>query len=422
MEEFKPLIKNSKFVYVWLSQILSQLTISIMNFLLLIRLFAVTGSAIATSLLWVAYALPAILIGPFAAASVDLFDKRKMLMITNLLQSATIFGYALIHETKFFLLYGVAFTYSLLNQFYVPAESASIPSVVPKKHLPFANGLFFVTQQGALIVGFGIAGVLNHWLGYSNSIFLAAGLLFLAFVSVSFLPELKAEQEEIPKTFQQAVEHFFETIVEGYQFIKEQRSILAPFVLLICLQIASTVVTVNIPVVATELLGISPNSAGTLIIVPAGIGAIIAAIFVPKLLRAGARKKKIMETCFMGLGFLFIILAFLVPEIPGSLRLIFSAAVTILIGLSFVGILIPAQTYLQEATPGGLRGRVFGNFWFLVTIATLLPVMFSGAITELLGIRTLLVIMAGLALAALIFSKRYGQKMIENGFSIRKSI
>src|SRR3990170_5908890 len=150
MGEFKPLVKNSKFVYVWLSQILSQLIISIMNFLLLIRLFAVTGSPIATSLLWVAYALPAILIGPFAAASVDLVDKRKVLMITNLLQSGTIFGYALIHETKFFLLYGVAFTYSLLNQFYVPAEAASIPSVVPKKHLPFANGLFFGTTEGKI--------------------------------------------------------------------------------------------------------------------------------------------------------------------------------------------------------------------------------------------------------------------------------
>ena len=422
MGEFKPLIRNPKFVYVWLSQILSQLTISIMNFLLLIRLFAVTGSTIATSLLWVAYALPAILIGPFAAASVDLFDKRKMLMITNLLQSATIFGYALVHETKFFLLYGVAFAYSLLNQFYVPAEAASIPAVVPKKHLPYANGLFFVTQQGALIVGFGVAGVLNHWLGYSNSIFLAAGLLFLAFVSVSFLPELKEEQEETPRTFQQAVEHFFETIVEGYEFIKEQRSILAPFLLLIGLQIASAVVTVNIPVVATELLGISPNSAGTLIIVPAGIGAIVGAIFIPKLLRAGARKKKIMEACFMALGLLFLLLTFLVPEIPGGLRLLFSTGITILIGLTFVGLLIPAQTYLQEATPGGLRGRVFGNFWFLVTIATLLPVIFSGAITELLGIRTLLVIMSGLAIGALIFSKRYGQKMIENGFSIRKTI
>ena len=366
--------------------------------------------------------LPAILIGPFAAASVDLVDKRKVLMITNLLQSGTIFGYALIHETKFFLLYGVAFTYSLLNQFYVPAEAASIPSVVPKKHLPFANGLFFVTQQGALIVGFGIAGALNHWLGYSNSIFLAAGLLFLAFISVSFLPELKAQQEKLPKTFQQAVEHFFGTIVEGYEFIKEQRSILAPFLLLICVQIASTVITVNIPVVATELLGISPNSAGTLIVVPAGIGAIIGAIFIPKLLRAGARKKKIMEMCFMALGLLFVLFAFLVPEIPGGLRLIFSALITILIGFSFVGLLIPSQTFLQEATPGGLRGRVFGNFWFLVTIATLLPVMFSGAVTELLGIRTLLVIMAGLAISALIFSRRYGQKMIENGFSIRKSI
>ena len=60
MEDFKPLIKNTKFVHLWTSQILSQLTINIMNFLLLIRLFEHTGSTIATSLLWAAYALPAI--------------------------------------------------------------------------------------------------------------------------------------------------------------------------------------------------------------------------------------------------------------------------------------------------------------------------------------------------------------------------
>lgn len=119
LTDYRPLSKNFKFLYLWASQILSQLTIYVMNFLLLLRLFEKTGSTIATSFLWVAYALPAILIGPFAAAS---------------------------HRTSLFLIYGVALAYSFLNQFYVPAELATLPSVVKKKVLPHANGLFFLTQ------------------------------------------------------------------------------------------------------------------------------------------------------------------------------------------------------------------------------------------------------------------------------------
>src|SRR3990167_7049160 len=104
-EDFKPLIRNSKFVYVWISQILSQLTIYIMNFLLITTLFNRTGSAIATSLLWVSYALPAIVVGPFGAAITDMVDRRKVLMITNLLQSLVIFLYALNYTKGIFLLY-----------------------------------------------------------------------------------------------------------------------------------------------------------------------------------------------------------------------------------------------------------------------------------------------------------------------------
>lgn len=414
MEEFKPLVKNSKFVYIWLSQILSQLTISIMNFLLLIKLFAVTGSSIATSLLWVAYALPAILIGPFAAAIVDMVDRRKILMVTNLLQAITIFGYAFLHETRFFLLYGIAFTYSFLNQFYVPAESASIPAVVSKKYLAYANGLFFLTQQGALIVGFGVAGVLNHFLGFTNTLYLSSFFLFLAFISVSFLPKLTVE-ERLPSSLEEALIKFFGRISEGYYFIKEKKSVLLPFLIMLALQVSMAMVVVNVPLVATEILKVSVNSAGTLIVVPAAIGAALAGFLIPKILRKGIRKKVVIEYFLMFLGFLLFTLGFIVPEITNGLRIAIAFITVIAIGFSIVGILIPAQTFLQEATPGGMRGRVFGNFWFLVTIATIVPVIFSGTLTELLGIRSLFLILGGLYLTALVFSKRWGQGIIENG-------
>ena len=385
-----------------------------MNFLLLIRLFTITGSAIATSLLWVSYAIPAILIGPLAAAVVDMTDRRKMLMVTNLLQALSILAYAFLHETRFFLLYGVVFVYSLLNQFYVPAESASIPSVVRSKHLPYANGLFLLTQQGAMVLGFGIAGILNHFLGFTNSLFLCAAFLFAAFISVSFLPELKVEAV-VPRNIEQAIVAFFRRISEGYYFIKSEKGVLPPFLLLIASQVASAMVIVNVPVLATEIFKVSANSIGTLIAVPAGLGAGLGAIVIPKLLRKGLRKKVVIENSLMALGILMLMLGFLVPEIPGGFRIASGVIFSFFSGLSFIGLIIPSQTFLQEATPGGMRGRVFGNFWFLLTIATVLPVVFSGTLTELLGVRSLFLILAGFAVAGLIMSKKYGQRILENG-------
>lgn len=411
MEDLRPLIKNSKFKYLWTSQLLSQLTINIMNFLLLIRLFQYTGSSIATSFLWVAYALPAILVGPLAAASVDMVDRKKMLMVTNLLQSVVIFLYAFLHQTRLFLLYGVIIAYSFLNQFYIPAEAASLPSLVKKKALPQANGLFFLTQQGALILGFGIAGILSQFLGFNNSLFLCAGLLFLAFVSVSFLPQMKVK-ESVPREFEKAIFKFFSRILEGYRFIKDNHSIFLPFILLMGLQIILAIVMISIPVLATQIFKIDVNSAGLSIIVPAGAGAGVGAFAIPRLLKKGWRKKKTIETFLMILTLLLFLYTFIIPEILGVARVLISTVALFLTGLSFVGILIPSQTYLQEKTPGGLRGRVFGNFWFLVAIATIFPVIFSGAITEIFGIKLLMFLLTGIILGTLFFSKKYGQELL----------
>lgn len=415
-EDFKPLFKNSKFVLIWLSQILSQLTINIVTFLLITTLFNKTGSAIATSLLWISVALPAIVLGPFGAATVDMVDRRKLLMATNLLQGLTILGYALLRSENFFLPYGVVMIYSLLNQFYLPAESAAIPSVVSKKLLPHANGLFFITQQAALVLGFGLAGVVNHFLGFQNSLFLCSIFLFAAFVSVSFLPKLRV-RDKIPKSLEVAFTKFFGRIVDGYYFIKENNRILVPFLLLVVLQVAGSILVVNIPAVATEILKVNVNSAGLLIIVPVGLGALLGALLFPRFLNKGLRKRKVIESSLIIVCLAFLVLAVFIPLIDNNLRLLLASVTIFLAGFSFIGIVIPSQTFLQEATPGGLRGRVFGNFWFIVTIASLLPVLFSGAITEVLGISTLLVILSLSTLATLFLARKYAFRLIQTSMN-----
>jgi MFS family permease len=378
-----------------------------MNFLLLARLYQATGSSIATSLLWVSYALPTIFFGPIGASVADLTSRRKTLMITNFLQALVIFIFIFTHTYSLFLLFAVIIIYSFLNQFYVPAEMASLPSIVPESKLAKANSMFFLTQQLSLIVGFGAAGLVENWIGFNGALILCSSLLFIAFISVSLLPKLNPAVK-VPKNWEDLIKVFFEHILEGYRFIKKMKSVLYPLGLLFVIQVGLTIVTANLPVIASEILKVPTNLAGLYIVVPAGIGATIGTVLINKLVKNKWRKKLMIE---IGLGLLGLSVLGLVY---GNLYI--APLFVVLVGVGFITVNIPTLTFLQEVTPEWLRGRVFGNLFFLITISTIFPVIFSGVISEFFGVKTLLTILALGVILILAFSVRNGQKLIQENF------
>lgn len=418
--DYQSLFKNRDFIYLWTSQIFSQITINILNFIILFRIFDATGSTIATSMLWVAYALPALLIGPLAAASVDILDRKKVLVITNAAQGSVIFLYALTQGASIYLLYGLAITYSFLNQFYVPAELAILPSLLKKKSLAQANGLFFLTQQASVIVGFGTAGFLSATLGFSRTLYLCSLLLFIAFASVFRLPDTKVTKE-LSKDLEQSLKKYYSTIAGGYKYIRKNNYVLAPLVLMLFLHTSLTIGVVNIPVIATDVFNIPVTYAGVLLAVPAGVGAGLGAILIPKLLKSGVRKIRAIELSLMLMVVDMFFILFLIPELSGIVKVSLEILFVALLGVSFTGVLIPSQTFLQENTPSAFRGRVFGNFWFLSILFSVFPVIFSGTVTEIFGIKYFLFIITSGAFVILMFIKKYGYKYIKEDFSFKQT-
>jgi MFS family permease len=279
----------------------------------------------------------------------------------------------------------VVFAYSLANQFYIPAEAATLPLIVPKNILPFANSLFFITVQSAIAFGLLSAGASYEYLGLGASLFLAAALLILAYTSVSLLPQIRP-LERIPEDISRGVARFFAELVEGYQFIKSNQKIFMPFLLLIGLQVSLSVVIVTLPALAKDLIGVKPSLAGIAIGLPAAIGALTATAVVPKAIARGIKRRRVVELSLFFLSIAIVVLGSIVPNVHFWVGRTLAVACFVVAGASYVGSLIPTLTHLQITTPKDKLGRVFGNIWLITTAATVVPVIFSATITEVFGV------------------------------------
>src|SRR3989344_1043574 len=402
---FRLLLKNSNFRRLWTSQLLSQLTINLVNFALLTRLFFLTRSTIAVSLLWVAYSLPALFFGLFAGSIVDNFSLRKTMLITNLLQSLVIAMYLLTTD-QLFLIYSIVFLYSALDQLYIPAQQAAIPWLVPKDLLPVANGIFLLTQQGSFLVGFGMGGIFLTLLGHSLTIMISAAFLLLAAASVYFLPSDIKKPDLRP-----FLDRVVGNIKNSYSFIMSHPGVQFPMGLVVISQVFITIVALLLPSYTFQVLGLDLNHTSLLLIVPAALGAVWLTSRLPAVVKRH-RKKTVIESGLLVAG-ISLFLLFLIGFV-GSLKVYFSPFIALLFGTAVASILSPAHTLLQEYTPEGFRGQVYGLLGFLMTITTAVPLLVVSSIADIVGVGTMMGLLALLILAGFWLARTKADSYLKN--------
>lgn len=383
--------ENQTFDLLWASQILSQITLNMINYVMATRIYERTGSTVAVSLLWVFGYLPAFFLGPFSGLLVDLWDLRKILLVTNFLQGLTMLLFLTIGN-RLYPIYPIVFLYSLLNQFYNPAEAASIPWLVKRKDLPTANSLFMLTMQSALIFGLGVSGLLMRFLGQNKPIWISAACLFLAAVAVYFLPRKNFQKKDLSA----GLSEFWEEIKSGYSFVKNTRIILFPILLAISFQVFLVVLGVSLPEFASNILKIQLQDAGPLLIIPLGLGA-LCGTFVMNKFAYKFRKRTLMKR---GLSVIFSILFFFSVILPflGRYKLVAAIPLMFLAGLGGFFIAVPNQTLIQEHTPEHLRGRVYGTLGFLGNMVVLPCLLFTATVVDFIGVGTFMFLMAGLVM------------------------
>lgn len=149
--------RNRPFLLLWLSQLFTQIGGNMVLYGLTVIVVEATRSTTANSFLILSFLVPAVLFSAVAGVYVDRFDKRGVLVATNLLRTG-LFVLLWIAGANVIVLMLLNMIISTVTVFFAPAEAAMIPQVVPRRQLIAANGIFTLTLNAAFAIGFALLG------------------------------------------------------------------------------------------------------------------------------------------------------------------------------------------------------------------------------------------------------------------------
>ena len=378
---YSTVLKNTNFIKLWLSQFTSLFVVSLLNFVLIVRIFEGTQSSVAIAIFWVTYSLPTVFLGLFAGVLIDYWSKRKVLLWTNIFQATAALLYLPLGK-KIWPIYGVVFLYSLIDEFFRPAQEASLPSFVKKEQLPFANSLMVLSLQGAGIAGYTLAGPLMSIAPEYFIFFLGSILLLFGAMAVALLPIDRPANHKKP--LENGFNGFLDDLKEGYKVIRKERKIWSSIILMTLVGAVSTLIIALAPAISKEIFATDLKDFGVMIIPAASLGTILTSAVIDHLLRLFSRRG-LTRLGFAILGLIFLLLPLLGLNITSNRG--FIVLVALLAGFAVVATNASPKTSIQENTPFSNRGRVFGTLRTLITFASSVPMLLGAALADMVGLR-----------------------------------
>jgi predicted MFS family arabinose efflux permease len=373
-------LRNRGFLLLWLGQLLSQLADRVFIYVFVIIAYQSTQTNVGVSLPMLSFGIPAVLFGPIAGVYADRWKRKRILFFTNLIRAVLILGILPFVRESLIFIFLVSFLIYTTTQFFMPAETASIPDLVPKESLMQANSLFMSTWMASFVVGFGIGAPLVHLLGEDGTFVLSAILYILATVAVAFIPRLK--KHEVPAV--STIKEIGKDLIAGLEFIR--RNVVVRYSLYKLFIVTSALAIISMLAVsfAKEVLGIGAKNFGYLVIF-AGFGMFLGLGFLNRFSHR-IKKGTVVIVGFMLSGLTFLLLA-------QTSDLYLSLFYCFILGVGNALVTIPIQTILQEHIPRPMRGRVFGVQTMLINSAFTFPVVIFGEIADLYGLQLVLVIL-----------------------------
>ena len=315
-------------------------------------IYEITGSPWSLGLVGAANAIPAIFFNLFGGVFADRWDKRRLIISTQLATGALIFFLAtltLLGWVEPWHVLVIAFVTGGVEAFDNPARQALYPHLIDRKVMMSAVAMNSTIWQGTRIIAPGIAGVLIDVVNTETALYIAGmGFVVLAVV----MARLK-----IPPIPRGALGSPIEDIKEGLGFIKVHSIFSFLIGMTFFNSLFGMAYVMLMPIFAVDILEVGAKGQGMLLGI-GGAGALVTTLFL------GARGSVPHRgLAIIGGAALFglAVAAFaLTAEYVGSLAL--AMALMFFMGIFNSLYMISIQSSLQIMVPDRMRGRVMGFY------------------------------------------------------------
>jgi MFS family permease len=400
------------FGLLWLGGLISLMGDWVLLIGLPIYVYLLTRSVLATSLTVLASALPSVLFGTLAGVFVDRWDRRCTLIVTNLLLAVSLLPLLLVRSAdRVWIVYAVTFAANSLDQLVSPAQNALLPSLVGEERLVAANSLSSLSANLARLAGPAVGGLVAaafalNGIVLADSVSFALAALLVAGIAISPVrtapsaasgETMPQEMAEVAEAEASALARLWHDWTGGLRVIRRDRTLSVLLAVFAVTALGEGVFGSLYPIFVYRVLHGGAAQIGQLMSAQA-VGGLLGGLAV------GAVGSRVMSRWTIGLGqVLFGLIDLAIFNTPAYFPMYWlSVGLFVAVGIPGLFSSTGAQSLLQAASPDAYRGRVFGALGTTFGVTLLLGALLAGAITDRLGVVTVLNIQgAGYVLAGI---------------------
>jgi DHA3 family macrolide efflux protein-like MFS transporter len=366
------------FGIVWVGQLVSVLASNMSGFALTIWAFQKTGSATVLGLVQISFMLPFLLISPIAGAMVDRYNRKLMMMVSDLgavLATGTILILNASGHLQIWHMCVTSVVYGLSATFQWPAYMAAISVMVPKEQYGRANGMMSLIDSGPAVFSPILAGALLPIIGLTGILIIDVVTFFMAVAALLVVHVPQPEQTEEGQAGKGSLLH---EAAYGFKYIFARRSLISLLLVILCLNLVQGISgSLFAPMI---LLRTNNNSASLGIVQSAfAIGGVVGGLIVSAW---GGFKKRIRG---MLLGWtMYALLGLILFGLGRSLYIWIPVAV--LASISFPLTQSASNAIWQAKVAPDIQGRVFAArrliAWLVDPIMPVLAGLMADYVTE----------------------------------------
>jgi MFS family permease len=377
-------------------------------FSLLLSIYSLTHRYLSDAALLLAYTIPAVFLSIPAGIFADRYDKKTLMIWTNLSRGLMVLGVPALELTgvaqhQVLPLYVITFIFAGVGQLFAPAEAASIPQLVKRADLSAATSLFTITIIVTIVLSVPLASVAQRLLGLEGPYYFGAALFAGAAGAIWLIrPKLAAAAAPDGRQLRAPWSSTWSEISATLGVVRASRILPFAFgMLTLALATVFTIFALSAGYMQHVLLSRPQNS--YILLIPATVGMVVAGTVLGRRPSSGAHGSVVVVRGLALAGVAMLVLGVLPPildrlHIDGALVPL-AITLAVIFGIGLGAVLIPCLTLIQEETEQATRGKIFGGAFLAINLAIAVPLLVAGAVADVVGASDVLGAL-GLALIA----------------------